>query len=86
MEHYIGFLLCTIGYRYSWYLLQIWTNPSKSVGYAWMRTRYFYSSNILLYDNSIFLLQIAGCDSGTASIPESGVVVGAVAKAWRHFS
>ena len=32
-----------------------------------------------------FLLHIADCDSGTASIPESGAVAGAVAKAWCHF-
>jgi hypothetical protein len=82
MEHYIGFLLCTIGYRYSWYLhsLQIRTNPSKSIGYAQVRIGYFYSTNIHFYDDISFLLQITGCDSGTTRIPESGAVARAVAK------
>jgi len=48
---------------------------------------FFYPShrNTVKNDDSIFLLNIADCDSGTASIPESGAVAGAVAKAWRHF-
>lgn len=50
-----------------------------------MRTGYFYSSNIRIYDYSSSLLQIAGVTPVRQAYRRSGAVASAVVMAWCHF-